>query len=245
MKVLYRITDSKNGKNRPKNFDKKRVFLHFLKCFPKAHSKNEIYVFGDNISDETYDFLCKHVIKKNVYKTSLGNSESYLYICRFALKNFAESDINEKVYFAEDDYIYTENAEKIIEEGLEVGDYVSGYDHPDKYTYPGCEGTNPFVRDGGEDTRVILSDSSHWKYTNSMCMTFATKLITIYEDYELYERFCKNYNAPYDFQMCLTLKKEKGRRLLSCIPSVSTHCETVFMAKFIDWDSILENMPYP
>ena len=95
------------------------------------------------------------------------------YAVNYALKTF---DLHEVVYFAEDDYIYKKNAPTIILEGLQVGDYSSGYDHPDKYINKKDGGPNPFIEDGGELTRVLLTKSSHWKLTNSCCMTFAVKL---------------------------------------------------------------------
>jgi hypothetical protein len=36
--------------------------------------------------------------------------------------------------------------------------------------------------------------------------------------------------------MCCDLYKLKGRRLVSCIPAVSTHGETQYLSKFIDWE---------
>ena len=142
---------------------------------------------------------------------------------------------NEKIYFAEDDYIYKEEAPKIIEEGIDIADYSSGYDHPDKYINSNEGGPNPFIKNGGELTRVILSKSSHWKVTNSCCMTFATKVQTIKQDYEIFKNYCSTTH-PYDFQIFCDLYKKKGRRLVSCIPAVSTHGETQWLSKFVDWE---------
>jgi transaldolase len=44
------------------------------------------------------------------------------------------------------------------EEGLDISDYVSGYDHPDKYIDSDQGGDNPFIKDGGEITRVLKDD---------------------------------------------------------------------------------------
>jgi hypothetical protein len=137
---------------------------------------------------------------------------------------FSDKD---KVYFAEDDYIYTRNAPQIIEEGLSIAEYSSGYDHPDKYINYSDGGPNPFISEGGELT-------SHWKNTNSCCMTFATTVKTLKRDYDVYMKYCSTTH-PHDFEMFYELTKYSS--LVSCIPSVSTHGENMWL---IDWEKEFE-----
>lgn len=229
MKVIYRISDSSNVKIKPVYLTKTDTFLHFLKTF----KNDDVYVIADNVCDETYIFLLKHISYEKIIRTTLGNCASFIYSANFAINTF--EDDNEKIYFAEDDYIYTKNAAKIIAEGLDIADYSSGYDHPDKYMNHNEGGPNPFISEGGENTRVIISNSSHWKITNSCCMTFAVKIKTIKEDLPIYKKYCCGRN-PYDFQMFCELTANK-RKLVSCIPSVSTHGENEYLAKFIDWEN--------
>jgi len=150
----------------------------------------------------------------------------------FAMERFLDNTL---VYFAEDDYIYRQNAPEIIEEGLTVADYSTGYDHPDKYINHN-EGGNPFIEQGGELTRVLVSKNIHWKQTNSTCMTFATTLKTIKQDYAVFARGCSS-NIPADFRIFCDLRQYQNRTLVSCIPAVSTHGETEWLAKFVDWDA--------
>jgi hypothetical protein len=232
MKVIYRISDGGYSKIKPEFVTKRGVFLHFLKIF----AGHDIYVIADNVVDDTYDFLCKNVNREKILKTKLSNAGAFMYAVNFALTTFEEND---KVYFAEDDYIYTKDAAKIIAEGLDIADYSSGYDHPDKYINH-CEGgPNPFISDGGEVTRVLVSESRHWKITNSCCMTFACKVITIKEDLHIYQKFCGGTH-PHDFQMFCELIARK-RKLVSCIPAVSTHGETAWLSKFVDWRKAFED----
>jgi hypothetical protein len=156
-----------------------------------------------------------------------------MYALHYAIENFKDEDI---VYFAEDDYIYTENAPKIISEGLQVGDYSSGYDHPDKYVNHSDGGPNPYIKDGGEITRVKITKNRHWKITNSCCMTFAVKLKTVKVDYNIIHKYCRS-KAPHDFQMFLELQKINKRDVVSCIPAVSTHGEIAWLSPFIDWEN--------
>jgi len=228
MKVLYRISDGGNNKVKPSYvYDKKRMFTHFINVF-----KNEdVYVFADNVSDDTYNYLLAHYDYTKIFRISLGNSQSFVHTMDFAINHFNDHKI---IYFAEDDYIYRKNAPSIIAEGLDISDYCSGYDNPDKYVNANQGGLNPFIQEGGEATRVIISQNTHWKITNSFCMTFATTVGKIKEDYHVFVKHC-NGHCPGDFSIFCEINKY--RKLISCIPSVSTHGETAYLSKFVDWDN--------
>jgi len=229
MKVLYRISDGGNNKIKPTYaHDKKQMFLHFIKRF----SAHDIYVFADNVCDETYAFI-KEIHPTNLFRLSLGNADSFMHTVDYAIANF---DPEDKIYFAEDDYIYTANAPESIEEGLTIAEYSSGYDHPDKYINYKEGGPNHFIEHGGESTRVLVTKHRHWKLTNSCCMTFATTVKVIQEDYETFTMNCIG-GIPNDFAAFCELIQGKHRKLVSCIPSVSTHAEVRWLAKFVDWDN--------
>jgi len=229
MKIVYRISNGGNSKSKPNYvYNKEKMFLHFLNIF-KTY---DIYVFADNVREDTLAFLKSHYDPSKIFQTFLGNSKSFLYIVDFAIRTFDES---EKIYFAEDDYIYTKKAPSIIEEGLQIAEYSSGYDHPDKYMNYKEGGPNPFIHDGGETTRVMVTQNSHWKLTNSFCMTFASTVKIIKEDYEIFQK-----NGVNDFGIFCQLRDTKKRSLVSSIPGVSTHGETEWLSKFVDWDAEYE-----
>ena len=228
MKIFYRISDGGNVKNKPSYVHNKQLmFLHFINIF----RDHDIYVFADNVCDETYNFLIDHYDSSKITKISLGNSKSFMFTVDYAIANFSE---DEKVYFAEDDYIYKKIAPKIIEEGLDIADFSSGYDHPDKYIN-GKDGGNPFIEEGGELTRVLVTQNTHWKLTNSCCMTFATRVHIVRDYYEQFKDAC-NGICPNDFGLFCILIQQKNKKLVSSIPAVSTHGENQWMSKFIDWE---------
>lgn len=227
MKVIYRISDGGNIKEKPYYVTKKGIFHHFYKIFQDY----DITVIGDNISDDTYNFLLKYLPENKIIKTQLGNSLSFLFAINYVINNF---DNDTKVYFSEDDYIYTPESPSILEEGLDISDYCSGYDHPDKYINTTDGGDNPYIINGGELSRVILSKNRHWKLTNSLCMTFAAKVSTLKKDFPIYKKFCA-FKIPLDFPMFRELAVNHGRKIITCIPAVSTHGETKYLAPFIDW----------
>jgi hypothetical protein len=228
MKILYRISDGGNAKAKLHFvYDKKRMFLHFIKIF----RNHDIYVFADNVCEDTYQFLKQNYDENRIFRISLGNAASFMHTLNFAIQNFDEND---KIYFAEDDYVYINGASEIIEEGLTLAPYSSGYDHPDKYVNHSEGGPNPFIEKGGENTRVMISTNSHWKLTNSCCMTFASTLYIMKQDYEIFQKHCEGRD-PGDFGIFCDLYK-KDRTVVSCIPGVSTHGELQWLTKFVDWE---------
>ena len=236
MKIIYRISDGGYNKIKPEYVTKKGCFLHFMKIF--SSMIDNIYVVADNVSDDTYNFLCKYLNPERIIRTQLNNAQSFLFSVNFAINNFHYDE--EKVYFAEDDYLYTQEAPYVLEEGLDISDYCSGYDHPDKYINSDEGGANPFIQCGGECTRVVISRNRHWKITNSFCMTFGTKIKFLKKDLDIFLKYCSGYH-PHDFHICLDLKNLNGRRLLSSIPAVSTHGETQWLSPFIDWKKQFES----
>jgi len=225
MKVIYRISDGGFSKIKPPYVSKRASFLHFMKVF----AGYDIYLIADNVSEDTYTFLSAHVPPAKILRSAVGNSQSFLLSALFAIQTFGES---EKVYLAEDDYVYTKEAPKVLEEGLDIADYVSGYDHPDKYVNAE-DGGNPLITQGGEETRVILSKSKHWKITNSFCMTFGVRVGTLKADLDVFIRLCQHIH-PEDYKIFTELRTR--RKLISCIPAVCTHGETKYLAPFINWE---------
>ena len=134
----------------------------------------------------------------------------------------------------------------LIEEGLEIADYVTLYDHPDKYVDKE-NGGNPYVRKGGERTRVLLTKSSHWKQTNSTTHTFATKVRTLKEDKPIWWKHTKKYHGLNDFEGFKQLGGlgsiynyffGKRRKLISCLPGKSTHIENAYLTPLINWNQL-------
>lgn len=66
-------------------------------------------------------------------------------------------------------------------------------------------------------------------------MTFAAKASTLLSDKKVFYRWTSTRH-PYDFELFTELKIIKRRRLISPIPSYSTHGEVAFLANYINWE---------
>jgi hypothetical protein len=214
MKILYRISNnSYKHKNKPVYLTKEATFTHFYNIFKQP----DIYVVADNVNDELYNFLLTFSEKVTLLRTNLSNAGAFMYSVNYAIDNFNDSDI---VYFAEDDYIYKQNACKLVE-GLEIADYCTGYDHPDLYNYESC--------------KLKCTNSFIWRYGKSTTMTFAVKVKTIKEDLHVYKKHCSG-SHPEDYHMFLELTRN-GRTLVNPLPGLSTHGEIGYFSPCVDWET--------
>jgi len=210
LKIIYRISDLRDGGTKIPRITKRQCFLNFIQVFGTDH----LTVIADNVRTETINFLRRFT--DNVEETSLGNSGSFLHAMNMAIR----FDDDVPVYLVEDDYLHHPGGPAYIAEGLSRADYVSLYDHADKYMQ---QSPNPLVHDGGENTKVILTGSTHWKYTNSTTMTFAAKVRTLKADQQVFRNYCTD-NIPLDYRIFRKLA-ESGRTVITPIPGRSTHCD--------------------
>lgn len=227
MKIFYRLSDGSYKKERFQHATKRGCLDNFLKHFPKE----EVTIYADNVKDETYNWLQEYGVK--ILRTNGGSSAGGF---RIVFEDALKLPSDELIYFVEDDYLHLDNARQILIEGLERADYVTLYDHVDKYI-PANLGGNPFIAsDGAEETRVFLTKSRHWKLTNSTTMTFATSVKVLQEDAVIWRKYTQG-TYPHDFD-CFIELRNNGRALASPIPSLSTHCEPKWAAPLIDWNLV-------
>lgn len=199
--IFYRITSKTNEKPRVAGFTKLGCLENMLKIF----SDFKVICLADNCDSSVLALLRS----KNFYRlteTRLGNSGSFNHLLLRELPNIDDEDL---IYFVEDDYLHTTIAPILIQEGLREFDYVTLYDHPDKYgDFKGRR--NPFVPGGrlSEKTQIIRIGSRVWRTTNSTTMTFASYAKTVRRDLKIWLYFSKKTQAPKDFHAWITLTKQ-------------------------------------
>ena len=229
MKIIYRISDAGYKKEKPDYIDNEKCLTNAVNVFKDA----DWSIIADNISEETNDMIQKYKSRNHINYVSVGHGAGTF---NLALDMALKFDDDEIVYFVENDYLHKDEAPKILEEGFSLGaNFVSLYDHPDKYLDP-SKGGNPHCEGGGEETRVYLTDSCHWKITNSTTMTFASKVSTLKEIEPILRKWT-NETHPHDFNMFLELR-DKGKLLITPIPGYSTHGETAWLSPLTDWSKI-------
>ena len=227
MRIIYRIADAGYNKVKPDYINNEACLANAVKHF----NSNNFIVIADNVSEETYLMICKYVKSSNIMKVSVGHGAGTF---NLALDKALTMDDDEIIYFIENDYLHKLEGKKILEEGFNLGaSFVSLYDHPDKYLDP-SNGGNPYCKGGAEDTRVYLSQSTHWKITNSTTMTFASKVKSL----KRVEKVLREHTIgshPNDFSMFLELR-EQNELLITPIPGYSTHGETAWLSPLTKWN---------
>jgi len=211
--VIYRYHDG-----RPthwNNITKSECLQNFLKEF----GAENLQVLADNCKDP------KALVQMGVpiLRTNLGNSQGFAK----ALDIACALPDEDRVYLAEDDYLYKPNAKQVLLEGLHVAEFVSLYDHPDKY---GSNSPNPLVKNGGETSQVLLTNSCHWKTTNSTTMTFACKVSTL-KEYRDRIKFYLDSPIPKNYLMWRDILEDKVRLIIP-LPGYSTHCHEPWITPF-------------
>ena len=226
MRIIYRISDAGYNKVKPE-------YINNENCLANATKEFDDFIWSviaDNVSSDTNDMIQKYVTRNCILYTEKGNGAATF---NLALDEALTYDDDEIVYFLENDYLHKPGSQKIIQEAFELGaSFVSLYDHPDKYIGP-SKGGNPYCEGGAEDTRVYLTDSCHWKITNSTTMTFAAKVSTLKRTEEILRKHTITTH-PNDFSMFLELR-EKNELLVTSIPGYSTHGETAWLSPLNDW----------
>jgi hypothetical protein len=231
MKIIYRISDAGYNKVKPDYINNENCLKNFCNVF--FDNIYDIKIIADNVSDDTFTMIKKYIDPHNITRVSVGHGAGTF---NLALNEALKGEDDDIVYFVENDYIHEQNSPNILKEGFELGaSFVALYDHPDKYLDP-SKGGNPYCEGGAEDTRVYLTDSCHWKITNSTTMTFAAKVSTL-KRVEATLRKHTSGTHPNDFQMFLELR-ENNEILITPLPGCATHGETAWLSPLTDWSKI-------
>ena len=231
MKIIYRISDAGYNKVKPDYIDNEKCLQNFCNAF--YEHINDIHIIADNCSEPTIDMINRYINPANIEKVSIGNGAGTFNLSLDKALKWKDEEI---VYFVENDYLHKQNSPTILKEGFDLGaSFVALYDHPDKYMDP-RSGGNPYCEGGAEDTRVHLTDSCHWKITNSTTMTFATKVSTLKQTEDILRKHTSGTH-PNDFNIFMELR-ENNHLLITPLPGYATHGETAWLSPLTNWNQI-------
>ena len=217
-KVFYR-TSTKFGRHPIESVDS---FLT-IKTILQSFSKDEIVCICDNATNLQNGFFSDQF--NYAYITKLGNCGSFRLAVKLAIAALHPASI---YYFVEDDHLHLPDQKKFLIEGLKYFDFVSLYDHPDKYFDP----TYQQLR-----RRIVWTPMGHFAESPSTVMTFACSAETLRRALPILldDRLTgPNLKIPLDHAMFIALG-EAGFSLGTALPGRSTHCERNFLSPGIDW----------
>lgn len=234
--ILYRSTGGDNRKNRPPYYSKMLCLQSFLRAFEHVRDRASVTFINDGPMPEDRLAIMEKW-GKVVPFPGLGNSPSY----RRTLAMVDELPDDSLVYFAEDDYLYTEEAfVKLLAafDSLPEIDYVTLFDHMDRYI------RNDDSRRGY--SRVYVAGGLHWRTVESTCMTFGARTARLKQDAWIH-RLGTVPGTPRDRIIWRCTQGEKWffwkfpkRTLIGPIPSLATHMDPEGLAPNVDWERVAE-----
>jgi hypothetical protein len=223
--VINRQCHERPGtKPRPPWFDKAAAFESVAR---EASRIIVVYDFPDDVPSPPEHLAKASAAGHRVLAVRAGSDAMSLFTStNVALRELDDDDI---VYFVEDDYMHRPGWARILREAFEhgVGDYVTLYDHPDKYDpamYPTLT------------SRVLCSPSTHWRTVPSTTNTFATRMRTLRSHLHIHEAFMTLMTFT-DHEKFLALGAA-GATIVSAVPAWSTHCHEPLVSATVDWAAV-------
>jgi hypothetical protein len=221
--IYYRHTSNNNlNHNRPLWFSYEKCFQNLLKTIEGYKNISLTLALDGNIDDDfTKNYQDKFTLFPTNYKSSLL---SYRALLEYIKEQPMES--NELIYFLENDYLHVDRWVEKIENLIETYsglDYISLYDHNDKYCYPMYDDLS---------SKIIATQQHHWRTTPSTCGSFIISRETFEKDLDIWSTTVGDHNT------FLWLNENRERFVLTPIPGLSTHCMEGLMSPTIDWKQI-------
>jgi hypothetical protein len=237
--IFYRHVhlESKNNTRRPKWFSHKSCFMNLISTI--SHKNLPILVdltvmFDGN--DESYnkDFLSEFMassktrfphLKISVVKFAGGSDfASFYYTLDYIINHqYGSSDW---LYLLENDYLHVDNwvdkFSALINSNNDF-DYVSLYDHSDKYFADMYNSLS---------SKIYFLGEHHWRSTPSACASFLFKSKTLTEDINLIK------SSGGDHHFFTALHRDRNRTLITPIPGLATHCMAKHLSPGINWELI-------
>ena len=216
----YSDLQRKSDRSRPNWWNKQKVFENFKKTINSEVNYTIIY-------DEHYGKIEDTFLKdeKQVIKVNYGNEPfSFIFTLEEAIKSHSDDTI---IYFLEDDYLHIPGWVDVLYDAFTLPfDYVSLYDHPIHYI-------------DNIQSYLIPTKLCHWRQIPYTTNTFAAKVKTLKEDFQIHYKNSIGYEYTWDEGKFLELK-DKGRILVSSIPGYSTHCHSDYITPTIDWEKYIQ-----
>lgn len=238
--ILYRHvhikadkTSRDPNKRRPEWFSHERCFANLLRTVrqdPLGDRVTITVVYDGTVEDFTSDFVAGYYANEaNGVKVQFikGGSDHNSFLITFGIARTTEIPGTDLIYFLENDYVHQPGWVSKVFELYDSGyrfDYVSLYDHRDKYMYEMYAGLM---------SKIIHTQTHHWRTAPSTCASFMAEKGVIDRDYPVFT------SGMTDYYFFSKLIGEDGRVLLTPIPGLATHSMEGYLSPAIDWSKLV------
>lgn len=238
--IFYRHMHSKEehrsrdpNKHRPSWFSYEGCFRNLLTTIrndPQGHRVKLTVMFDGKYPDFLDDFVSGYHANKDLnigleFLEAGSDKNSALITLHYMYRShIADGDL---VYMLENDYMHHPGwVRKVFElyDSSIAFDYVSLYDHRDKYFLPMYAELQ---------SRIFHTQTHHWRTAPSSCASYIAEIARFRSDYDIFQ-----LGLP-DYYLFNTLSQERKRVLLTPIHGLSTHCMEGYLSPTVDWASLL------
>ena len=225
IRIFYRHynVEGSDNKGRPLWFDYEKSFTNLLHTI-RGRDDVELHLIMDGSIESNFIRKYKdHFILHEIQ----GGSDYISFRETYRIAKSIESEDVDLYYFLENDYLHVAGWIDKVKELFSTYsnlNYVSLYDHNDKYFLPMYADLV---------SKVFLTKTHHWRTTPSTCGTYIVNKKIFLEDYNI------PFQMEGDHNKFLWLNANRGRFVCTPIPGLSTHCMEGLMSPTIDWKSLI------
>lgn len=226
IKILYSHLNvsGTDFKMRPQFFDFERCFQNLI---TNTHGVEIHVIYDVTRGGVEQNWINKYRNSCTIHEIQGGTMESAAMEMYKIAKDLSENMKDDELfYFLENDYLHVDNWVDEVEELYRTFgsalNYISLYDHNDKY----------FEQYGDLISKIVTTNSHHWRTTPSTCGSYIVSKKIFLEDYNTHTEVIGDHNK------WIYLNTNKGRFILSPIPGLSTHCMEGLMSPTINWQQI-------
>lgn len=241
--IYFRHTDisraTKNG--RPEWFSHVVCFTNLISTIENSEYRDRVifhFIFDGDKQKFDSDPLVKMFetisIEKNAHIINGGDQRKAWRQCIELVSSNQNIKSDDLIYLLENDYVHVDGwldeIYSLYASNIKW-DIISLYDHPDKYPEY-CRHIDA-KKNENKMTKLYFSKTWHWKMTPSTCASYIIPAETFRQLYRVLKL------GIYDYKLFMLLTKVFRKKLLSPIPSLSTHSMEDFLAPAINWAEII------
>jgi hypothetical protein len=220
------------NKRRPDWFSHEICFRNLLDTIHGDVLSNRVtitIVYDGSTEDFIDDFSSKYFANKELgiqLQFIKGGSDLNSFKIALYMGHTSKLANDDLIYILENDYLHQHGWVSKVFELYDTNlqfDYVSLYDHRDKYHYEIYSGLT---------SKLVYSQSHHWRTAPSTCASFILTKEVLDRDYEIFS------SGLTDYYFFSKLIGEMGRMLLTPVPGLATHSMEGYLSPTVDWKKL-------
>lgn len=221
------------GKARPDWFTYEVCFRNILSTIrsdPQAQRVTFTIMFDGSVEKFQEDFVSRYHANPDLglqlqfLAAGSDKVSAFLTLHHIAAQKHDDGDL---VYMVENDYMHrpgwVSRLFELYESKLQFN-YVSLYDHADKYFLAMYEGL---------EARIHHTANQHWRTAPSTCGSFIATAAQFRQDFDV-----MTSGLP-DYAFFQSVVNDRQRVLLTPVPGLSTHCMAGYLSPTVRWEDFI------